>query len=76
MADIKLMTKITSFNIQKDIIPKVSKPLLSFLSSARRLLVFFVSVKVSLKYDKKCSSYKTDSMNNLYQCFHCSKGHK
>ena len=41
------MTKITSFNTQKDIIPKLSKPVLSFLSSACRLIVLFLSVKVS-----------------------------
>ena len=43
----RLMTNITSFNIQKDIIPKLSKPVLSFLSSARRLIALFISVKVS-----------------------------
>ena len=41
------MTKITSFNIQKDIIPTLSKPVLSFLSSARRLIVLLISLKVS-----------------------------
>ena len=41
------MTKVISFNIQKDIIPKLSKPVLLFLSSTRRLIVLFISVKVS-----------------------------
>ena len=41
------MTNIISFNIQKDLIPKLSKPVLSFLSSARRLIVLIISVKVS-----------------------------
>ena len=31
----RLMTQITSFNVQNDIIPKLSEPVLSFLSSAR-----------------------------------------
>ena len=51
-----LMTKITSYNIQKNIIPKLSKPVLLFLSSARRLIVLFISVKVSWKYVKRFSS--------------------
>ena len=33
------------FNIQKHIIPKLSKPVLWFLSSARRLIVLFIFVK-------------------------------
>ena len=42
-----LMTKISIFNIQKDITPKLSKPVSSFLSSARRLIVLLISVKFS-----------------------------
>ena len=41
----EFMVKIAVFNVQRTVIPKVGKPELRFMCSARCLIVFYICVK-------------------------------
>ena len=51
------MVKMAMFNVQRAIIPKVGKPELRFMCSARRLIVLYSYVK----FRENISSYGADT---------------